>query len=146
MSASFSIDRETGSIHIADTVFLKPGEHKVVVEPQVRDLVDGSQDHGNGFEWLNLDRLTFGGLPAHLSLCFHENLLEQASWSVRLPGAETDDGWPIREAIDAEVAFVLRTLTDEMGIHTGLFPWGEIWSRFDAKGFVAANGLRYRRV
>jgi hypothetical protein len=146
MPASFSIDRETGSIRIGDTVVFKPGEQKVKVESQVRDLVDGFQDHGNGFEWLTLHRLTFGGRPAHLSLCFHDNLLEQASWSVHLPDAETDGGWPTREAIDAEVAFVLRTLTDEMGIHAGLFPWGEIWSSFDAKGFIAANGLRYRRA
>ncbi|MDQ0250988.1 hypothetical protein J2W22_003052 [Sphingomonas kyeonggiensis] len=146
MAPSFSIDRQTGNIRIGDTVVLKSGEQRAAVEPQVATLADSSRDHGNGFDWLHLRGLTFGGQPAHLSLCFHDNLLEQASWSVRLPDAETDGGWPTRDAIDAEVAFVHRTLTNEMGIRAGSLPWGEVWSSFDAKGFLAANGLRYYRA
>ena len=54
-----------------------------------------------------------------------------------------DSGWPTRNEIDAEVAFVRRTLADDMGIRIGPFPWGEVWSSFDAKSFMAASGLRY---
>jgi len=143
MASSFSIDRQTGSIRIGDTVLLKSGEPRATAELQVSDLIDGSRNHGNGFDWLNLRGLTFGGRPARLSLCFHDSLLEQASWSVRLPDAGTDGDWPTQEAIDAEVAFVHRTLVHDMGIQVGQFPWGEVWSSFDAKGFMAANGLRY---
>jgi hypothetical protein len=144
MSPPFSIDRQTGSILIGETIFLEPAEHKDSVRPKVRHLVDGSQDHGNGFEWLYLHQVTFGGHPARLSLCFHDDLLEQASWSVQLPHAENVGGWPTLKAIDAEVEFVLRTLRDQMDIHPGRFSWGEVWSSFDARGFMAANGLRYR--
>ena len=55
--------------------------------------------------------------------------------------------WPTREAIDAEVAFV-RGVLARKGITVGELPqkflWGEIWSIFDSKGFVAANGLRFK--
>ena len=60
--------------------------------------------------------------------------------------APTYGGWPTRDAIDREVAFVGETLVREMGISTGRMSWGEVWSHFDAKAFIAANGLRYRRA
>jgi hypothetical protein len=55
-----------------------------------------------------------------------------------------EGGWPTREAIDRELSFIRETLVRDMNIHTGQMPWGEVWSSFDAKGFMAANGLRYR--
>lgn len=145
MPAAFSIDRKTGHIRIGDTVLLRAGDHRTTVEPQIIPWLDGSRDHGNGFAWLDLRGLTFGGQPAHLSLCFHGGLLEQASWSVRLPDAELQSGWPTCEVIETEIAFVHRTLASEMGIQAGAFVWGEIWSRFDPKGFLADNGVRYHR-
>ena len=45
-----------------------------------------------------------------------------------------------RDAIEAEVAFVHRTLAGEMGMRTGSFPWGEVWSSFYAKGFWPLMG------
>lgn len=146
MAPSFSIDEQTGDIRIGDTIVLKSGEQRAAAELQVATLADRSRDHGNGFSWLHLRGLTFGGQPAHLSLYFYDNLLDKASWSVRLPNAEMDGGWPTRDAIYAEVAFVHHTLIDEMGIRAGSLPWGEAWSRFDAKGFSADNGLRYHRA
>ncbi|HEX4848911.1 MAG TPA: hypothetical protein VFV30_12270 [Novosphingobium sp.] len=145
MTAAFSIDRETGHIRIGDTVVLCAGEHRATVEPQIIPWLEGSRDHGNGFAWLDLRGLTFGSQPAHLSLCFHGGLLDQASWSVRLADAEMQSGWPTRAAIDAEIAFVHRTLASEMGMAAGELAWGEVWSQFDPKGFLASNGLRYRR-
>ncbi len=67
-----------------------------------------------------------------------------ASWSVQLPNAPMDGGWPTREAIDAEVSFVRDVLANEMSLRTGVTPWGAVWSCFDPKGFLASNGLRYR--
>lgn len=145
MAAELSIDRDTGSIRIGDVVLLESNQTKDLIEPKVATLLAGSRDHGNGYEWLDLRGLSFGGQPARLSLCFHDGRLEQASWGVRLTDAPMEGGWPTREAIDSELSFVRETLARDMEIYPGRMPWGEVWSSFDAKGFMAANGLRYRR-
>lgn len=143
MATPFYIDGATGGVRIGDTVLLAPHQPKASVEGQIADLLSGSRDHDNGYEWAHLTGLTFGDLPADLSLCFHDGCFEQAAWSVQLPNAVTEGGWPTRSAIDDEVSFVRNTLTKVMGLHTGRTPWGEIWSNFDAKGFLASSGLRY---
>ncbi|MFC0202715.1 hypothetical protein [Novosphingobium soli] len=143
MAAELWINENTGEMRIGDLALLQPYQMKGSIEPLVIGLLEGSRDYGNGFEWLYLGGLTFGGLPARLSICFHNRRLEQASWSVRLPDAPTEAGWPTREAIDSELSFVRETLVRDMNIHAGQKPWGEVWSSFDAKGFMAANGLRY---
>ncbi|PXA97913.1 hypothetical protein DMC47_10985 [Nostoc sp. 3335mG] len=141
---AFAIDRDSGGILFDGALAIEPRAHSAEVELRVRDLILRSRDHGNGYRWLDLGRLSFGGRPAWLSLAFHDAVLEQIDWSVTLDGAESDGGWPTREAIDAEIAFVRATLVEEMGIVPGTQAWGEVWSLFDPKGFQAANGLRYR--
>ena len=143
MAFELWINVDTGEIRIGDLALLRPNQVKSSIEPLVADLLEGSRDHGNGFEWLYLRGLTFGGQPVWLSICFRDGRLEQASWSVHLPGAPTEGGWPTREAIDRELSFVRETLARDMNIRAGKMPWGEVWSSFDAKGFMAANGLRY---
>lgn len=145
MATKIWIDRNTGSIHIGDVAVLEANQAKVSVEPLVANLVERSRDHGNGYEWLYFRDLTFGGQPAALSICFHDGHLEQASWSVQLPDAPMESGWPTKGAIDSEISFVREVLARQMEIHVGQKPWGEIWSSFDAKAFMAVNGLRYRR-
>ena len=145
MALPFTIDPQTGQIRIGDAAALRAGEHRTSVEPRISPWLEGTRDLGNGHAWLDLRGLTFGGEPAALALCFHEDRLEQAAWSVRLRDAGMQSGWPAREAIEAELAFVQRTLAEEMGMQAGLFAWGELWSHFDSKGFLASNGLRYRR-
>lgn len=142
MAAALRIDRHTGDIRIGDIV-LHPNQTKSSIEPMVADFLEGSRDHGNGFEWLYLRGMTFGGQPAWLSICFHDGRLDQASWSVQLPDAPSEGGWPTREAIECELSFVRESLMREMNIQLGEMPWGKVWSSFDAKGFLAANGLRY---
>ena len=146
MGTQLTIDAQTGSLSVGG-VRLQPLQSKSEVEGQTALLVKGSRDHGNGYEWLFLGGLTFGGQPASVDLCFHDGRLEQASWSVQLPDAPMEGGWPTREAIDKEVAFVRGTLA-QYGLNIGdnpkKFSWGEAWSSFDAKGFLASNGLRYR--
>ncbi|MGY4398325.1 hypothetical protein ACVWZA_003531 [Sphingomonas sp. UYAg733] len=144
MAAELWIDRDTGNIRIGDLALLEPNQTRGSIEPQVADFLESSRDHGNGFEWLYLRGLTFGGQPAGLSICFHDGRFEQASWNVQLPDAPTEGGWPTREAIDCELLFVRETMARDMDIHGSEMPWGEVWSSFDAKGFMAANGLRYR--
>jgi hypothetical protein len=145
MATAFSIDRHTGTIRIGEIGSFGANQQKVEVVSRVSDLITRTRDVGNGYDWLDLRELTFGGHAATLSLCFHQGSLKQAAWSVHLFDAPAHDGWPTREAIDAELAFVRGTL-HEMGIGTGYLSWGEVWSAFDEKGFLAANGLRYLRA
>jgi hypothetical protein len=141
---ALSIDRDSGGILFDGALAIEPGARSIDVERRVQDLILRSRDHGNGYRWLDLGGLSFGGQPAWLSLGFHDAVLEQVDWSVSLDGAASEGGWPTRGAIDAEIAFVRATLTQQMGLVPGTQPWGEVWSDFDPKGFQAANGLRYR--
>ena len=145
MVAKLSIARETGCVRIGDLAVLSSRHAKSAVEQTVGPLVNGSRNHGNGYEWLDLGGLTFGAQPAAVSLCFSSGLLEAMSWNVQLPDAPMESGWPTKEAIDSEVSFVRGVLLQEMGIELGSQPWGELWSQFDPQGFMASNGLRYHR-
>ncbi len=110
-------------------------------------LVRGERDVGTGYHWLSLHRLSLGGAPAGISLCFHGQRLDMVTMSIDLPGATLEDGWPTQAAIDAEVAFMRRTLGAALGrTFSGghaRFGWGEAWARFDPKGFMASSGIRY---
>ncbi|HIE0526172.1 TPA: hypothetical protein ACXJLS_002814 [Stenotrophomonas maltophilia] len=105
-------------------------------------LVRGEHDVGTGYHWLSL-----GGAPAGISLCFHGQQLDMVTMGVDLPGATLEDGWPTQAAIDAEVAFMRRTLATALGRKLAggcaRFNWGEAWARFDPKGFMASSGIRY---
>ena len=145
MAVIFSIDPGDGSMRVGDRR-IGAGHSRREVERALGAHVMGGRDFGNNYAWLDLEGLAFGGHPAWLSLCFHNGRLSEASWSVALP--EAPDGWPTREAIDAEVAFVRAVLTQEIGFagdaHGCMtLPWGEVWSYFDPKGDLAAHGLRY---
>ncbi len=110
-------------------------------------LVRGEHDVGTGYHWLSLHRLSLGGAPAGISLCFHGQQLDMVTMGVDLPGATLEDGWPTQAAIDAEVAFMRRTLATALGRKLAggcaRFNWGEAWARFDPKGFMASSGIRY---
>ncbi len=140
---AFSIDPGTGAILLADHGVLSPQGRKEVILAEISDLVSHGRDHANGYEWLHLEGLSFGGESATLAICFLNERLEEASWSVQIKGAPMEGGWPTKEAIDSEVSFVRKTLAKD-GISIGPHEWGEVWSYFDARGFLAANGLRYR--
>ena len=145
MGIQIKVDPQTGTMTVGGLLF-EPLQAKSEIEQQIAQLITGTQDHGNGYEWLYLGGLTFGGQSATLSLCFHLGRLEQAGWSVNLPDAQTEGGWPTREAIDQEITFVRDTLLqDGFAINDGRleFGWGEMWCGFDAKGFLASSGLRY---
>ncbi|WP_075677373.1 hypothetical protein [Stenotrophomonas sp. TD3] len=110
-------------------------------------LVRDERDVGTGYRWLSLHRLSLGGAPAGISLCFHGQRLDMVTMNVDLPGATLEDGWPTQAAIDAEVAFMRRTLATALGRKLAgghaRFGWGEAWARFDPKGFMASSGIRY---
>ena len=112
-------------------------------------LVRGKRDYGNGYCWLTLNRMTFGGEPCGAALCFFENRLKEAAWSVSLSTQKLEGGWPTKESSDAEIAFIRGELVRQLGrsLPTGLarFDWGEVWSIFDEKGYSARSGLRWRQ-
>lgn len=110
MATELLIDSETGNIRVGDLVLLKPNQEREEVATLVASFLGSVRDLGNGYEWLDLKGLTFGGQPASLSICFHGGRLEQASWSVQLPDAPMEGGWPTQEAIDGEISFVRDTL------------------------------------
>ncbi|OBU70481.1 hypothetical protein A9K58_00600 [Stenotrophomonas maltophilia] len=110
--------------------------------------VHGERDVGTGYHWLSLHRLSLGGAPAGMSLCFHGQQLDVVTMGVDLPGAALEDGWPTQATINAEVAFMKRRLGAMLGRKLAgghaRFDWGEAWATFDQKGFMASSGIRYR--
>jgi len=148
MPPSLIINPTNGSVQI-------DGVAQVINRGLSRDLAAStfaqfyrtSVNHGNGYEWLAFQGVSFGGHPCGFSLGFNNGLLEQVHWSVALPNAKMERGWPMREAIDAEVNFVRMALTKifSRSFSSGQerFPWGSVWCFFDAKGFQASSGVRY---
>ncbi|MDT9579919.1 hypothetical protein RS982_01150 [Stenotrophomonas indicatrix] len=110
--------------------------------------IQGERDVGTGYLWLSLQGLSLGGARAGISLCFRGQQLDMVTMGVELPGAELQEGWPTQAAIDAEVAFMKRTLGAALGRTLAgghaRFDWGEAWAGFDPKGFMASSGIRYR--
>ena len=110
-------------------------------------LLRMTRDHGNGSEWLSFHGVTFGNQPCGFALLFRHGSLTEIHFSVMLPGAEMEGGWPTRAAIDAELAFVRKELGSQLkasiGERESKFSWGVAWSMFDPKGFQASSGVRY---
>jgi hypothetical protein len=141
------IDRDTGSLAIGPDIILHAGDSRRVVTKALTPFVRRERDMGTGYVWLDINDLLFGDQPCAASLCFCNNRLRLVNWFVSLPGAETEGGWPTREAIDNEIAFVRAVIQRQLNadLHFGetIFPWGKIWSRFDPIGFMADNSLLY---
>jgi hypothetical protein len=104
-------------------------------------------DHHNGYVWDMFRGLKFIGYPCGIAVCFHFDRLTEIHFGVSLPGAGLENGWPTREAIDQEVEFVRSTLSDVFSVSfesgSQRFKWGEVWSMFDQRGFMASSGIRY---
>jgi hypothetical protein len=148
MHPSLSFNSNDGSIHIASVAQpITQGMQKEVATSLLEAFFRSHTDHGNGYEWLVLQGLTFSTQPCGLSLCFHLGKLQSAHFGVALPNAPRESGWPTREAIDAEISFVRQALAQSFSrsFSTGQeqFSWGAVWSVFDAKGFQASSGIRY---
>ncbi|GAA0495909.1 hypothetical protein GCM10009097_09900 [Pigmentiphaga daeguensis] len=102
---------------------------------------------GTGYEWHHYHGASFGGLPCSFALCYHLGSLQQLNFGVSITDAEIVGGWPTRASSEREIAFVRMELAQQLGRSFSLggehFPWGEVWSSFDAKGACASSGLRY---
>lgn len=136
-----------GSLHL-DLIVLRASMRL----QDVRDALGGrggqTRDLGNGYVWLFLGALSFGGRPAGLSLCFHEEALEMVTFGVSLPDDQMLDGWPSEESSLRQVRFMKKELECQLGVplEEGIarFAWGCAWSRFDPKGFMASAGVSYQ--
>ncbi|TDU30755.1 hypothetical protein DFR24_0109 [Panacagrimonas perspica] len=149
MNPAFTLTLDDGAVQIEGcAVRIEPGLTKAAAANAFARFYKSAVDHKNGYEWIYLDGLSFGGVPGAMALCFHEGLIREINWSADAPGGQLEDGWPTQEAIDREIAFVRRVLAKLMGEKTfsghRKFAWGELWSTFDAKGFTASSGLRYK--
>lgn len=102
---------------------------------------------GNGYEWLSFHKVTLGKQPCGFAAGFNHGALTEVHFSVSLPDAKLEGGWPTREAIEEELAFVRSQLNAQLGTEpdaaSTAFPWGTVWSMSDPKGFQANSGVRY---
>jgi hypothetical protein len=141
------VDPESGALTLTGLARISAGQTRAALEPELRPCVTGQRDHRNGYAWLMVGGLTFGGLPCSLGICFHDGAMSEAGWNLRLPDAALKDGWPTRETSDREVAFCRQVLAGQLGRDVpeeGLtFPWGRLWCAYDDKGGTASTGLRY---
>lgn len=148
MKPALSIGPLDGSIRIAGmALVLRKDSTREDAMSALGPLLRRSNDFGSGYEWLSFHEVSLGGQPCTFTLGFHLGKLEDAQFSVELPGAPMDEGWPTRQAIEQELAFMRKALSAQLGIQLGKrdarFPWGRVWSTFDPKGFQASTGLRY---
>lgn len=147
MEPELVIDRQTGALLLGEANSICANRIKPEVEAQTSRFAQTWRDLKNGYEWLNPQGLRFGSLPCALGICFRDQKISEARWSVSLPEAEMEGGWPTRKAIDQEIQFVRKILKQQLGKNFGSgvesFSWGSTWSQFDQKGFLASNGLRY---
>jgi hypothetical protein len=145
---AFSIGPDDGSVRIGGcSLVLAKGLAREVAAEQLSRFYRSKIDHRNGYEWLFFQGASFGAQPCGFALCFHLGHLTEIHFGVSLPDAKLEGGWPTREAIDREIAFVRRELASQCArtFQSGLehFSWGIVWSQYDEKGGQATAGLRY---
>jgi hypothetical protein len=146
LSRALIIDPINGSVCIHGcTLVIAADLPKATAAAGLSQFYHRNTDHKNGYEWLMFRGVTFGGQPAGFSLCFYLSKLTEVSFGASLPNAKSEGGWPTREAIDEEVAFVHEELRCQLmrPFQSGpeRFPWGVAWAEFDAKGFTPARGF-----
>lgn len=148
MPHEITIDPTTGAVSIGEiSLTLQEGISYVTAKAELSPLQRGEQDHRNGYCWLHLHRLSFGGKPAGLGLCFFNSRLCQLHWGVTLREDASDNSWPTQEESDREVVFLRETLRPMLSrsFSSGeeRFDWGSVWAAYDMKGGFASAGLRY---
>lgn len=148
MAPSIQVDLADGSVRVPDVgLVIRRGMSQTSADMMLPEFRKGAVDHGNGYSWSNFHGLSLGGMPCGLALGFHQGALMEVHLGVALPDVKLEGGWPTREAIDAEIAFVRKVFRDQLDREFGdkpeHFKWGVAWSGFDPKGFMATAGVRY---
>jgi hypothetical protein len=143
------IDPADGSVRIDGcTLVIGAGLARAAAAAGLSKFYHSVTDRNNGYERLSFRGVEFGGRPATFSLTFYLDRLTEIRLGARLPTATLERGWPSKEIIDEEVAFMRQELRHPVGraYTSGLerFPWDVAWAGFDGKGFTASSGLRYK--
>jgi hypothetical protein len=140
MNESLSFSPRDGSATVSGfPIVLGMGKSRSEVATALSPLFRMAQDYGNGNEWLSFKGVTFGSQPCGFALLFRHGLLAEIHFSVMLPDAEMESGWPTKAAIE-ELSSQLRA---SIGERQSEFSWGVVWSAFDPRGFQASSGVRY---
>lgn len=130
----------TGALSLACSACLAPRSEQADAAAALAPFVRREKDFGTGFVWLYTSGLSFGGRPCWLNLCFRDDRLDMATWSVELV---TEDGG----GMDAELAFMRAELGRQLGRPFKAeerFAWGGIWCGYDPRSDTVSSGVRYR--
>lgn len=148
MQLSLTISRVDGTISIDSIDYaIGKGTSKSVVESEFARLNKSHIEHGNGYEWITLGGISFGGIPSCLSLCFFLDAVQQVQIGVSILDVECADNWATRASSEREVEAVCRELGKQLDCDFSsgqvTFSWGTVWSVFDERSCHPSSGLRY---
>jgi len=88
------------------TLVIGAGLARATAAAELTRYFYSGRDYNNGYERLSFRGVEFGGRPASFALTFHLGQLIQVRFGAMSPTAKLNRGWPTRENIDAEVAFM----------------------------------------
>lgn len=149
MVHALTFNPEDGNIHIDGCNFVvRNGLTEADVKLQLHEFLRSESNHQNGYAWQMCRGFSLERESAGLALCFHLDRLIAVHVGVTLPGIRLEGGWPTKAAIDQEVAFLRTSLGRQLARSfqgsQEEFSWGTAWVLFDAKGFLASAGIRYK--
>lgn len=100
------------------------------------------EDMGTGWVWISLPRFQDGEVLVAISLGFNRGRLELISLTDADPrfGKSWDDWSEAQERLRGES--IGRWLAGR-GYPSGSYPWGTVWSGYDAKGGFGTASIRY---
>ena len=103
-----------------------------------------ARDMRNGYVWYRLPSAEIVGHQIAMSLCFYRGALESISIAdedLRY-GASWDDWSEEKERARADAT---KRWFAALGYEVGSYPWGEVWTGFDAKSASGGGGVRFAR-
>ncbi|WP_185752733.1 hypothetical protein [Pseudomonas fluorescens] len=153
MNPSLTINPNDGSIHFAiagcNFVIERAFTSDTTAAP-LAQLYQSELDHKNGYVWRTYQGISVEGVSGGFALCFHFGRLTEVHIGVSVPSIGTENGWPTRESIEQEVSHLKNSFRRQLSrsFQTDLekFSWGNVWAKFDAKGFSASTGISYAPI
>lgn len=150
MTHAVKFNPDDGSVHVDGvSLVIKNGLLAESARQALTQFHQSEIDHQNGFVWQRYHGFKLNDESAGLSLCFHCGKLAAVHLGVTLPNMKLEDGWSTKESIGREVEFLRKALGDQLcrSFDNGQeeFSWGTAWALFDAKGFLASAGARYKK-
>jgi hypothetical protein len=147
ISHTITVDPECGALKIEEySLSLGKGTRIELVKEKFAELICEEDDMRTGYIWLNLKSLSFGQLPAYLSISFHHGKLNMVMIGITLPDDEYELNWPTEASIRRRVEFMRKELERQLScpLDKQNFSWGYAWANFDEKGFMASAGINFK--